>query len=462
MNINPLGSWTHTDPTYSEFDTQTCSVTGTTTHTFHGGSYGQWLAEIWVETNDNVINPDPAGPTVTVTAPDGTDLTSQIFDGSQTLNPNDTDGSEIRSLPLDGYQFRQSINFPFDAANTTGEKWIPDGTTFAFTQKLFVSGCQPNDGTTWSTSYAWGIDVIAGTNSREGVAEDTINFTVAGQTPSPSFKVEKGLTTDQASAVTLADGENEFTVNYKITVTNTSDVVGAFEDLTDKVSDSLPAGFAVKDAAQTTSTIKGEELAAGESKSYVVPVTFTVDRAAASADSEAGWTAVGTCDTTSGAADGVGDKTKGLYNQVVMGADNASDGDKIVNNDACVTIVPPTPSPAPSPLPSASSTPTTPAQRLSRTPLTPIHTHMATSPMPKGSAHSIEAPACRAAATPTPRNIAEHMAAMMIWAATRRHEGVTVTVPSADTLSSPGALHQRTMRTMRMKVVDRSRRAWVP
>ena len=403
-DINPLGSWTHTDPTYSTFDTQTCSVTGTTTHTFHGGNYGQWLAEIWVETNNNVIAPDPAGPTVTVTAPDGTDLTSQVFDGSQTLNPDDTNGSEITSLPLDGYSFRQSINFPFDKDTSTGEKWIPDGTTFTFTQKLFVSGCQPNDGTTWSTSYAWGIDVIAATNSREAVADDTVNFTVAGQTPKATFKVEKGLADGQGSAVELADGSDEFTVNYKVTVTNTSSVAGAFEDLTDNISDALPAGFAVKNAATPTATIPGEELAAGASKSYTVPVTFTVDRAAASANSDAGWNAVGTCDTTGG-ADGTGDKTKGLYNQVIMGADNASDGDLIANNDACVTVKTPVPSPAPSESPSPASSespspapsespsqpavnPTVPSNRTEPShPTVPVAPHEPTSPS-HGLAHT--------------------------------------------------------------------------
>ena len=69
-------------------------------------------------------------------------------------------------------------------------------------------------------------------------------------------------------------------------------------------------------------------------------VKGAVDPKVAAEDDNAGWKALGTCDTTSG-VDGQGDKTKGLYNQVIMGVDNASDGDGIGNNDACVSVAKP-------------------------------------------------------------------------------------------------------------------------
>ena len=139
----------------------------------------------------------------------------------------------------------------------------------------------------------------------------------------PEFAVKK----DAVDKVAQLDGEGNWKVSYRVTVSNVGSVDGRSAAVVDEPN--VPAGFTVTDIQADGKSVgtgkftlsDGVDLKAGESKSFTVVVSGTADVDAVD------WSVAGVCDT-----DGAGDPSKGLFNKVTM--DRDSDGPD--NNDACV------------------------------------------------------------------------------------------------------------------------------
>ena len=144
----------------------------------------------------------------------------------------------------------------------------------------------------------------------------------------PSFAVKKDADT---TSVVTSEGKT-WKATYKVTVSNTGDIAGTSQAVTD--TPSVPEGFTVTGATVdgeaveitdgTFTVTEGVKLAAGKAK------TFTVTLIGDVAKSGVAWLAVAECELT-----GEGNPAKGLFNKVAM--ENDSDGPE--NNDACVPVV---------------------------------------------------------------------------------------------------------------------------
>lgn len=178
-----------------------------------------------------------------------------------------------------------------------------------------LNECQPAD----AADATKGLHNLV---SMDGDPDVTDNDACINVTPEePTFSVKKELGDAQAANIVVGAADTSATVAYKVTVTNNGIAKGAFPDVTDVPK--LPEGFTVKSV--TPDSIPGEELPAGESKTYEIVMVVEFDPAAETTD----WTSVGQCVT-----EGAGTPGKGLFNLVEM----EDDADGVDNNDACVTI----------------------------------------------------------------------------------------------------------------------------
>ncbi|MDO5031153.1 SdrD B-like domain-containing protein, partial [Corynebacterium sp.] len=160
--ISPIGDWEDRDPNIVPTD-QACVQHATGSTTYHGGSYGAWIVEAFIGSDQQSLQLI-GEPKFRFTDKNNNDITEEVMRGSASDNPNIPPVDDSVPFPNGTWLYKHSWPFNPDPNSFTGRNWITDGTTIHWEQDMRDGNCDPARPYDWN--YQINFHVISGVRDR--------------------------------------------------------------------------------------------------------------------------------------------------------------------------------------------------------------------------------------------------------------------------------------------------------
>lgn len=206
------GKWEMNEVNGREVDNAACYRDAEGTLTFENpGRYGTWMADLWLGTTADHFRLN-GQPEFTVTGPNGENLTDKVFPSDaypkRTLNPQakPTIYTGADGTDLTNYRWLSRYEWKFNEKGSTGDVWIPEGSTIHVKQRVRSTKCDFDP-----SKDHFGVKVESRNAHlfKQDVAEAKLTVDENPDSPEPSEPTETTPNEDGETTVTTTEPETE-------------------------------------------------------------------------------------------------------------------------------------------------------------------------------------------------------------------------------------------------------------